>query len=219
MSSKYEIQNIRFTGDLNRPGTTKGSVLSNNGVDNFELTTPSVNGQLLVSDSSQSSGVKWSTGVEGLAVGFPIPNGITPRFGNTEYFLVISSSLYVPVIPVPAGVIIYFSVRPDNGGSGWTNASTNISGGSLDYTFGYITDSQNPTTGNFTAYAGTLPHYQVLGTSINNAIKNFSTFSTALNIAVGDSQQICVRITNNLTFSGLEPSTYTGQNALCVLRF
>ena len=174
---------------------------------------------MLISDSSQPSGVAWSTGVQGLSVGFPIPNGITPTAGNTNYFLVLSSSVYVPAIPIPPGFLIYFSVRPDNNGVGWSNSPTAISGGSLDYTFGYITDNQEPSIANFTAYAGPLPHYQIMGTSINDSTKNFATFGTTLNIEIGDSQQLCVRLANNLTFSSTEPTIYTQQNAFTILRF
>ncbi len=74
MSSTFTTNNIRYTSTLSRPSTTKGSILSHDGSETFELTAPTVNGQNLVSDSSESNGIVWSSGIQGSSFGLYTPN-------------------------------------------------------------------------------------------------------------------------------------------------
>lgn len=219
MASEFSDDNLKYTSNLIRPSTTKGTVMTNNGTDNFELVTPSSDGQILTSDASVSAGSKWSAAAQGLGVGFGIGNGTTPNVGGTIYFLTLASAVYIPGIPIPNGTIIFFSVRPDSGPLGWSNAQANISGGTLDYTFGYIDSTDNPTIANFNAYSGG-PHYQIAGTAIGSGGNNFASFFASLNIPViVTGQQIAVQLQNNLTLSGPEPTDWTEQNAFLILRF
>lgn len=214
--STYRVNNIRYTGNLISPGTDKGTVLANNGT-TFEKITPTVNNQLIYADASSSSGLRFSEGPQGLGAGFGIPNGITPTAGNTSYFLVEGEINFVPAIAILAGTISLFSVRPGNV-NGWTNSPNTISGGTIDYTMGYIGSTQQPIIANFTPYPGG-PHFQVNGTDINTNAENFASYVVDLSIPVSQGDQICIRITNNLTFSGSQPTSYTDQNASLLLRF
>lgn len=215
MSSDFLDDNIRYNQNLKTSTpVTRGTVLASNG-SNFEFVTPSASNQILTSDSGQSSGVAWSVGPQGIGTGFGIGSGITPSSGNTAYFLMQTSASFVPALPVFSSTIVFFSIRP-NYPFGWTNSSAVITGGMFDYTFGFIDDNDAPTIGNFTPYSGS-PHYQVPGATI--AGNNFASFATNLSIPVSNGDQISVRITNNLTFSGPEPTTYFEQNDSLVLRF
>lgn len=220
MTSKFTNQNLRYTNSLIRPSTTKGTVMTNNGNNNFELITPTEDGQILTSNYSVSAGSEWSNGAGGLGVGFGIGNGTTPNVGGTIYFLTLASGIYVPAIPIPVGNIIFFSVRPDNNSSGWSNNPGLITGGQLEYTFGHLDVAENPTTANFTPYPGG-PHYTILGTTINGpGTTDFATFHVKLDIPVTVvGQQIVIELKNNLLVSGGGPTDWSEQNAFLIIRF
>lgn len=217
MASDFRDDNIKYNQNLKTSTpVTRGTVLASNG-SNFELVTPTSSNQILTSDNGQSSGVAWSVGPQGIGTGFGIGSGITPTSGNTEYFLMQTSASFVPALPIFSSVIVFFSTRPGFGG-GWTNDPTVITGGSLDFTFGFIDSNDAPTTGNFTPYPGG-PHFQIMGTSINTAPTSFSSFTTTLSVPVSNGDQISIRLVNNLTFSGPQPTAYSNQNAALLLRF
>lgn len=215
MSSSYISDNIEYTGNLIRPGTTKGSILSHTGVEDFEITTPTGNNQILVADSTSSNGTAWSTTAVGLSAGFPIPNGITPNIGNTSYFLVLGSTAYVPGIPTLTGTVVFISVRPKGQVDGWLATPSNITGGNLNYTLGYIPTTAEPSPGNFVAYPGG-PHFQVPGSSINTPATRYTSFFSNISVPILAGQKVCIRLTNNFTGSN---TSYSNQNAFLSIRF
>ncbi len=83
---------------------------------------------------------------------------------------------------------------------------------------GYIGATDLNGTGNFIPYSGTLPHFQILGTQINDAVKDFNTFYVNLNIPVVSERQLSIRLMNNLTVSSAV-GIWSQQNAFIVLRF
>jgi hypothetical protein len=61
MSSTFLTEILEYVDEFKKSGSvTKGSILSNDGTGTFELVNPTVNGQVLESDSAESSGVKWA---------------------------------------------------------------------------------------------------------------------------------------------------------------
>jgi len=221
MTSSYTNDNLTYTGSLIGPVNTKGTVLANNGVRNFEESSPISDGQLLISDTSTSNGIAWGASLQGLSAGFGIPNGITPNTGGTSYFLIGTATNYVPSMPTSSGRIIFFSVRPDNGNSsasGWSNNPTTITGGSLDYTLGYIAATSRNLTGQFVPYPGAIPHFSIMGNQINDAVKDYNTFTFDLDVPIVEGNQLSIRLQNNLTVT-VEPTVWTEQNAFIVIRF
>ena len=212
MSSNYNIENIEYTGTLSRPSTTKGSIFSNGGSSKFELVAPTVNGQVLRSNSSTASGVEW-VAVSTTGVGFGLStrtNTINlPAQGGTNYFLSLSGTT-PNTIALPACSWLMFLVTPNRGGAGpngWSDIPANITGGTLDFYFGYVDPSAANSIANYKYYAtGTTtapgtPDFQISGTSINTAGTTYKAFRHNLSYSVTNGQQISIRLVNNLTSS------------------
>jgi hypothetical protein len=217
MTTTFRANNIEYSGNIKTTaGVTRGTILASNGT-TFEYVTPNVSNQVLLAATGESGGVAWSEGPQGIGAGFGMPTAVTPTGGVPLYFLLDASTSYAPVMPLFTGTIVFFSIRPSYP-NGWSSHPTRIAGGTVDYTFGYVGATTQPSTANFTAYPGA-PHFQVMGTEINDAIKDYASFTTSLSIPISNGDQICIRIDNNLTFTGSSPTTYYDQNNAVVVRF
>lgn len=216
MSSTYTCQNIRYTGTLKRISTSKGSILSNNGTNNFELTTPTTNGENLTSDLTSSSGIIWSSGIQGIGFGFATPDADFPAELSTNYFLLGGSTpTSPPGLVVPQSTSIFFSIRPGNG-TGWASIPTNITGGTIDFNIGYVPANTSQTIGNWVPYNGTVD-FSIVAGDINTGANQYRSFIFTFNISASAGQQFSIRVTNNLT-SSADPMYSNEINGFIIFR-
>ena len=228
MSSSYENENIEYTDNLSRPLTAKGSVFVNGGSSKFELISPSSNGDVLVSNSSTVSGTEWipaATSGTGFGLSTRSVNNLdVPGVGNDMYFLSLGRT-DPSTIALPDCSWLLFLITPrrkDDSIDGWSDIPTNITGGSLDFYFGYVEPNLPNIVSNFKYYAtGTTtvpasPDFQIMGIDINTAATTYRAFRYSLNYSVTNGHQVCIRFVNNLTQSS-SPS-YNSFQALNLFR-
>ncbi len=74
MSSFIIVENLAYTGDFSKPGTSKGTILVNDATI-FDLLSVGADGTVLTANSATSSGLEWNTaGGESLAATLVIGN-------------------------------------------------------------------------------------------------------------------------------------------------
>jgi len=218
MSSTYKIQNITYSGNLSRPSTTKGSILANNGTDNFELVVPGSNSQVLTSNSSVSAGVEWQSTSQNAGLAFWDVDPIRAiDAGATRYFLVDESPINPAPLVVPDSVAFYMSVNARDPVNGWLSNPTRFNGGTMTFTLGYTPANTNNIVANWIAYAGG-PHLSIAHTDINTVANQFRTFTTTLNIAITSGQQLSVAYRSTFTLSGGPAVTYGNLGTLLLCR-
>ncbi len=209
MVSTYSNQDIIFTDTLKTNSITKGSVLSNDGNGNYLTTAPTSNGQILTSNSASPSGVSWENNTAFTSFGMYNQNAISiPPFTGSRYFLVDDGT--VPrTIALISSTALTFAVTPSAGAFGaYAVTPTNITGGTVDFTLGFVPANTENLTANWTAYAGG-PHFQINATSINTVATSSTSFLAMIDIDVTTGQQVCWQITNNMTQSANPAYTVT----------
>lgn len=210
MTSKYHNQTLEFTDTLIRPSTTKGAVHINDGTGVFQVVAPTVDGQILISDAGDPNGAKWSAANAGVGFGITTQFAVDiPVIGSSTYFLERGNTTPNCFVLTDCTWEL-FTITPNRGAGtvdGWSTTPGNITGGHLDFYFGFVDASTATTTANFKYYAtGTTvppgtPDFQIAGTSINSVGTNFTSFSHMLGYTVVSGQQVCMRLVNNLTQS------------------
>tara|TARA_R100000750_G_C2341879_1_gene94537 strand:- start:261 stop:914 length:654 start_codon:yes stop_codon:yes gene_type:complete len=217
MSSNYQIQNINFRENLGRPSTDKGSVLVNDGTGLLNLVPPSNDCQVLTSDSTTPSGVRWNNSTQNSGFGFntssiPILSGDS---NDTYYFMIDIATDPVPLV-LPDSTAIFFSVTAMN--DGWSASDPDfLLEGAAEFTIGYTNANAINIPASFNPYPGA-PHLTVPYTSINSMAENYSTFSTPLNLTITRGQQVCVRLVSTLLAGFMIGSGMVSSFLLCVGR-
>lgn len=219
MASKYRNQNLEFTDTLSRPGTAKGSIHINDGTGIFQLEAPIADGQILISNNADPNGAIWSPANVG--VGFGIANSVAiriPAISGELYFLERGDTTPNCFV-LPDCMWVLFSITPNRGSStdGWSTTPTNVTGGFLDFYFGFVDANTSTSAANFKYYAtGTtippgIPDFQIKGSDINLLATNFTSFThTVGGYLITSGQQVCMRLVNNLTQSA-DPTYHSFQ--------
>jgi len=201
MSSIYSNDLIIYRDTLTGNPSVKGSVLGNDGNGNYVFASPSADGQILTSNSASPAGMSWEDNVTFIAYGLYNREPMTiPAMSGNIYFLASSGSVPQPVALI-SSTALTISVTPSAGVTGrYASSPTNITGGTLDFTLGFVPANVQNTVGNWSAYPGG-PHFQINGNSINTVATSDTSFLANINIDVTTNQQVCWRMTNNLTQS------------------
>lgn len=211
MASTYIDDNFLF-GQLSRPSTTVGSILSHDGTDKFELNAPTMNTEVLVSNNAQSSGTQWvaSTAASGFA--FSTPNiGLSAFVSTTgtpftQFFMVDTTTTNSTVpLGLPNCEAIYLSLQISN--NGWCNDPTRFIAGNMQFSIGRVPANTQVIPANFTPYAGA-PHLTVNFSDINTVPNRYRSFATMLNVPVTNGDLVSVRIVSTLQRSGGAPPTF-----------
>ncbi len=208
MVSIFSSENIIFTNNIYRPSTTKGTVMGHNGIEIFDYTTPSSDNQVLISDDTETAGIKWASDTSGAGFGFathflcPDPGGSTAP--NPTFYIVDANNIAFPrprPVVMPRCTAVYMSVGTSSN-SGWAFTPANITGGTIDFTLGYNDMNAQPSASTFTDYPGG-PHLSISGSDLSMIANRFNNYYLTLNIDILEGQQVAVRIDDNLTTSGL----------------
>ena len=193
MSSSYNNENLTFSDTLSRPTTSKGSILASDGTD-FQLVTPSTDGEILIADSAESSGVKWGSATSSLGFAVYTANLQIPLTGIVGVHY-LSNASPVPVPPFdavcavfPDSTLISISVNTDDIGYS-TIDPTLLTSGTLSFGFGRVAADTQTTGGNFASYNGAGTSFSIDASDINTAANNYRTFSSTLDIDIDEGVQ------------------------------
>ncbi len=128
------------------------------------------------------------------------------KIGSGIYFLTNSNATNPVGFRLFSSIGMFFSIRPANG-NGWGATPTNITGGLLDFYFGYVPANSEKIAANYIYYSTgtTTPpvtsDFQILGTEINSVANQFRNFIFKFTVTVTSGQQFSIRLVNNLTTS------------------